>query len=249
MTRKVVLITGASQGIGKDIALRLSKRNFQLVLVARNEKKLKSLRNYINKKFENCEYHVCDVTELSQIEELFNELRKEKMLPSIIINNAGFGGPFENLEDTTEAVWDKVFNTNVKSLYYILKNAVPYLKKNNFGKIINIASAYGVIGGEKSVAYSSSKHAVIGFTRSLALELSDYNIQCNAILPGFINTEMAKQNQHMKLAENTPSKKMGQPSDISDLVLHLVETKSKYLHGSSLIVDGGLTAGLRFNEI
>ena len=119
------------------------------------------------------------------------------------------------------------------------------LKKNNHGKIINISSAYGIIGGEKSVAYSASKHAVIGLTKSLALELADYKIQCNSVLPGFIQTEMSDKHEHEELAKKIPTKKMGKLSDISDLVLFLSTTNSNYIHGSSIVIDGGLTAGTR----
>lgn len=246
MKRNIALITGASQGIGKEIAIKLARNNIHVVIVARNIEKLGAVKLEIEENNGICNVFQCDITRYEQIKELFEKLIIAKIIPNIIINNAGFGGAFVSLENIPIEDWDCVFNTNIKSIFYILKIAIPILKKNNSGKIINIASAYGVIGGENSVAYSASKHAVIGLTKSLALELADYNIQCNSVLPGFIQTEMSEKKEHEELVKKTPTKKMGKPSDISDLVLFLSTMNSNYLHGSSLLIDGGLTAGLRF---
>jgi len=247
MKQNVALITGASQGIGKDIAIKLASNNIHVVIVARNINKLRTVRLEIEKNNGVCSLFQCDVTKYEQIEMLFEKLIIEKITPNIIINNAGFGGSFVSLENMSINDWDCVFDTNIKSIFYILKLAIPHLKKNNYGRIINIASAYGVIGGENSVAYSASKHAVIGLTKSLALELADYNIQCNSVLPGFIQTEMSDKKEHKELAKKVPTKNAGKPSDISELVLFLSTTSSNYIHGSSILIDGGLTAGMRFD--
>ena len=246
MKQNVALITGASQGIGKDIAIKLARNNIHVLIVARNIEKLSLVKIEIEKNNGICDLFQCDITNYEQINILFEKLIVAKIIPNIIINNAGFGGAFVNLENMSIEEWDTVFNTNIKSMFYILKIAIPHLKKNNSGRIINIASAYGIIGGENSVAYSASKHAVIGLTKSLALELADYNIQCNSVLPGFIETEMSEKKEHKELAKKTPTKKMGEPSDISDLILFLSIMNSSYIHGSSILIDGGLTAGLKF---
>ena len=245
MKQDVALITGASQGIGKDIAIKLAHNNIHVIIVARNIEKLRETQLEIEKNNGICHLFECDITKYQKIKLLFKELNAAKIIPNIIINNAGFGGMFVNLEKMPVKEWDLVFNTNIKSIFFILKIAIPYLKKNNSGKIINIGSAYGIIGGEKSVAYSASKHAVIGLTKSLALELADYNIQCNAVLPGFIQTDMSGKKEHNELTKRTPTKKMGKPSDISELIWFLVSMNSNYLHGSSISIDGGLTAGMR----
>ncbi len=249
MKQDVALITGASQGIGKDIAIKLARNNIHVVIIARNIENLEVVRLEIEKNNGTCNLFQCDITKYEQIKILFKKLIIAKIIPNIIINNAGFGGAFVSLEKVSVKDWNCVFNTNIKSMFYILKVAIPHLKKNNSGRIINIASAYGLVGGEKSVAYSASKHAVIGFTKSLALELADFNIQCNSVLPGFIQTEMSERKEHQELAKKIPGKKMGKPSDISDLVLFLSIMNSSYMHGSSILIDGGLTAGIRFCEI
>ncbi|MBA2650637.1 MAG: SDR family oxidoreductase [Legionella sp.] len=247
MNHKVALITGASQGIGKDIAIKLAAKGMHVIIIARNIENLEAVSLEIKKNNGVCTLFQCDITKYEQIKKLFKKLIIENLIPTIIINNAGFGGAFVSLENMSLKEWDCVFNTNIKSMFYILKVAIPYLKKLNFGKIVNIASAYGVIGGEKSAAYSASKHAVIGLTKSLALELADYNIQCNSILPGFIQSEMSEKEEHIESVSKIPTKKMGKPSDISELILFLTDVNSSYIHGSSILIDGGLTAGMRFN--
>ncbi len=247
MKQNVALITGASQGIGKDIAIKLACNNIHAVIVARDIKKLGIVRATIEKNNGCCSLFQCDITNYEQIKMFFKKFIIANIIPNIIINNAGFGGAFVSIENMTVKDWDCVFDTNIKSMFYILKVAIPHLKKNNAGTIINIASAYGIIGGEKSAAYSASKHAVIGLTKSLALELADYNIQCNSVLPGFIQTEMSDKKEHNELAKKIPTKKMVIPSDISEPVLFLSTTSSNYIHGSSIVVDGGLTAGMRID--
>jgi len=245
--KKLILITGASQGIGREISFQLAKEGHDLILVSRNLSKLLKVKKEISGFGTNCYLFSCDLTKKSQIQSLHKKLKKQRLWPSDIINNAGIGGAFKKIENLNITEWDSIISLNLTSVFLLLKNFIPKMKENKKGSIINIASIYGIIGGENSVAYSTTKHGLVGLTKSLALELLNYNIKCNAILPGFIKTPMIKTKQHTKIVGSKGKAFLGTPSDVANLVIFLLSENSRHINGTTLVLDGGMLAGIKIS--
>ncbi len=245
------IITGASGGIGAAIAFALAcQQNISVILLARNEEKLRMVADQIVAAGGACRYHLCDVTKQSDIENVFLVERASLSLSKLIlVNNAGYGGPFQRTDEITEAEWDAVFNTNSKAAFRFCKRLLPLMKENNWGRVINIASVYGSMGGALSSAYVASKHALIGYTKSLASEWGEYGITCNIISPGFTDTAMgasANEKAYHYIVQQIPAKRQGTPEEVAKLVLFLCSENSGYINGADIIIDGGLTAGKSF---
>lgn len=243
------IITGASQGIGTAIAVELAKNGIHAILIARNATKLKEVADRITLGGGSCSYFPCDVTKADEVDKALQAIREEiTASPAILVNNAGFGGPFHATNEVPEEEWDSIFATNVRAAFLFCKRLLPVMKKNNFGRIINISSIYGMMGGALSSTYAASKHALIGYTKSLAIEWGDCNITCNAISPGYIDTAMgASPAEHQHIVDSIPCKRQGQPEEIARLVLFLIQPESSYINGANLVVDGGLSAGFNFS--
>ncbi len=163
----------------------------------------------------------------------------------ILINNAGIGGPFHRTDEVSEEEWDSVFNTNVKAAFLFCKALLPIMKKQQFGRVINISSVYGKTGGALSSAYAASKHALVGYTKSLAVEWGKYNITCNLVSPGYANTSMGADNDeyHADIIAGIPAQRLAAPEEIAKLVAFLVQPGSSYINGADIVIDGGFLAG------
>jgi len=252
MNTKTFIITGASQGIGAEIALKLSLEGYHTILLARNVEKLQQTANAIHEKGGTATYYQCDVSNSSSVAAALSQIEQElQYLPLNIVNNAGWGGPFHKANEVSEEEWDKVFDTNVKSCFLFCRKLLPYMKMQGFGRIINISSVYGYLGGVGSSTYAASKHALIGYTKSIAVEWGGFGITANCISPGYIQTEMNQVNEYNRsyyeaVFKHIPSGKMGNPSDIADLVTFLAKPSTLYLNGENIVIDGGLTAGFDF---
>ena len=182
---KTVIITGASQGIGKELAIKFSNNGYNVLAVYNNSKnEAEALKNY-----KNIDIFKADVTTTSDVEALFNYAQKKYANIDILINNAGVALKQKPLLDVSELEFDFVFNVNVKGVFLCTKNAINAML-NNGGKIINVSSIFGVAGGSCEVAYSASKSAVIGFTRALSEELAYSNISVASVILGLVDTNM-----------------------------------------------------------
>ncbi len=247
---QTALITGASQGIGAAIAIELARQNIHTVLLARNPVKLGAVAARINDNGGSCSYYDCDITSHTAIEQTLAAVEKElTVLPSILINNAGLGGPFHHTDEVTPEEWDLIFATNVKAPFLFCKKFLPAMKQQQFGRIINISSIYGIVGGARSSTYAASKHALAGYTKSLAVEWGKYNITCNIISPGYINTSSnnsAGTSYLSNVLAHIPGNKQGVPADIAKLVYFLTQPASNYINGADIVVDGGMLAGFNF---
>ncbi len=187
-------------------------------------------------------------TDLRDSKSIFSSLEKidlEKI--SRIIFSAGFGGPFVPMNQVEEKLWDEIFSINLKSSFLILKEILPYMKRNLFGRVVFIASSQSLVGAKNSVAYSSSKHAVLGLMKSLADEWGEFGITCNAVSPGYVDTKMGVQELEVsdhkkKILEITPSRKIAKPFEIARIVKFLLSEDSSYINGANWTVDGGITA-------
>lgn len=232
------LITGASRGIGRGIAVSLASRGYDLYLVCQhNISELNNLADELSNKFNiKVTCFQGDVSDSSFIKRIFEEIDSL----DILINNAGISY-VGLLTDMTDEEWHQTISVNLDSVFYTSKNAARMMLGKHSGHIINISSVWGSQGASMEVAYSASKGAVDSFTKALAKELAPSNIRVNAIACGLIDTDM---NKHLDssdisaLIEEIPADRMGTPSDIGQMVLSLIDSPS-YLTGQIIRVDGG----------
>ena len=250
--KKIAIVTGASQGIGEGIAKRLA-RDYEVILLARNEDKLKAVQEAIVDDNGKARFFKCDVSNTASINEVLDKILVDfENRIEVIVNNAGIGGPFHTTDLVSESEWDKVFNTNVKSAFLFCKKLLPIMKANGGGRVVNISSILGILGGTQSSTYAASKHALVGYTKSIAQEWATFNITCNVISPGFIQTKMGAEKQsefRTKIIETIPNKRQGTTSEIAHLVSFLCQVESAYINGADLIIDGGFTSGLRLRNL
>jgi 3-oxoacyl-[acyl-carrier protein] reductase len=245
---KTALITGAARGIGKSIAEHFLQEQYKVILVDLDKTELQKTLKEFQKQFKSqVQGHCADVGTEKGVQELITASKKFTSNIEILVNNAGFGGPFETLDKVTEQTWNQVFNTNVKSLFLLSKILLPRMKKNKWGRIINISSIQGLLGAKCSTTYVATKHAVNGYTKAIAAEWGEFGITCNAICPGYVNTRMGAQDssysEHTKkILKRTPSGKIGEPKDIAALAVFLASDNSNYVNGSIMTIDGGITA-------
>lgn len=240
---KIALVTGGSRGIGSSICKELAKAGATVLINYANSKDsaLKVLEEIVegNGKGEVVGF---DVSDYSIVEEKIKYLIEKYEKIDILVNNAGItrDSLFMRMK---ESQWDEVFETNTKGVFNCTKNVVRMMLKNQYGKIINISSVVGEMGNPGQVNYSSTKSALIGFTKSLAKELGSKNINVNAITPGFIETEITEvlsDSIKDKYKEIIPLSRFGKPEDVAKAVLFLASDDSSYITGEVLKINGGL---------
>ena len=238
---KVVVVTGAAQGIGKQIALDFAKEKAKVVLFDLNQEALIETQGEISAYCESA-YYVVDVTDSKQIEDTFNKIIDKFSKIDILINNAGITKDNLTLR-LSENDWDKVLTVNLKGAFLSSKACAKYMVKQRKGKIINISSIIGIIGNAGQANYSASKAGLIGLTKSLAKELGSRNISVNAVAPGYIQTKMTHvlpEKVKEEMLKRIPLNRFGTPSDVANAVLFLAADDSDYITGQVLVIDGGM---------
>lgn len=239
--KKTIVITGASRGIGKAIAIELAGKDTNIVInCVNNVDKLNEVKSIIEEKGSVCETFIGDMGNYSDVQKMFDMCLQRFGQVDVLINNAGISvvGLFQ---DMGENEWHRICNTNIDSVFNCCHFAVKDMMKRHFGKIINISSVWGLYGASCEVAYSATKGAVNSFTRALAKELAPSGIQVNAVACGAIDTEM---NGHLSdddkasLAEEIPAGRFGDPQEVAELVKSLSGMNS-YLTGQIITLDGG----------
>ena len=238
------LITGASSGIGLGCAVALAEAGSHVVLAARNIKALNDVVDAIQSKGYSAEAMMLDVTNTNSIRESI-----ESHSPfDILVNSAGLGR-HSSSKDTLVEDFDEVMNVNLRGAYFVTQAVAKGLIKNNKpGSLINISSQMGHVGGIDRAVYSASKHAVEGFTKAMAIEWGQYNIRVNTICPTFIRTPLTQSTfnnpkQRSWIEEKIKLGRVGEVEDIMGAVVFLASDVSAMITGSSLMVDGGWTAG------
>ena len=241
--RKVVLITGGTRGIGKSVAERFAKEGYNLVLnyVSENTD-IESIKD----NFKEYEIDVilvkADVSKFDECENLVKEAISKFGKIDVLVNNAGItkDGLIAMMK---EEAFDRVIDINLKGTFNMTRNVVPYMMKKRCGNIVNISSVVGVVGNAGQSNYAASKAGIIGFTKSLAKELSARNIRVNAVAPGFIDTDMTsvltdkvKENIYAQI----PLKRMGAAKEVANVVYFLSNDESSYITGQVINVDGGM---------
>lgn len=241
MNQKNVLITGASRGIGRACALAFARAGFHLFLNChRSVDELKTVKEELEALGASCILLPGDVGNPDDVNRMFAAIEKKCKGLDVLVNNAGISY-IGLLTDMSNAQWMQILNTNLSSVFYCCRAAVPYMVSNKNGKIINISSMWGISGASCETAYSATKAGVNGLTKALAKELAPSNIQVNAIACGAIDTDMNAQlteEERRSLAEEIPAGRFGAPREVASLALSLA-LGHPYLTGQIIGLDGG----------
>lgn len=240
---KVAIVTGASRGIGRAIAESLSLHGARVIANYRNsEKEITSLVKMMQNKHCEIEALRADVTNGKDVERMVDEVVKRYERIDILVNNAGLKRD-SFLALMSDEDWEKVIDTNLKSVYYVTKWVSRIMMRQREGNIINISSLSAFKGLAGQTNYAASKGGVISFTRAAAQELSRFGIRVNAVAPGLIETDIVKdmdQETLKGLLQKIPLGRIGKPDDIVGAVLFLASNQSAYITGQTLLIDGGL---------
>ena len=241
LSGKVALVTGASRGIGKAIAISLGKLGAEVIVnYSASDASAEEVVKSINEKGGSSYKLKFDVSDEESVNTAINQIIRDSGKIDILINNAGItrDGLLMRMKASQ---WDEVLNTNLKGVFLCTKNVSKFMIKQRSGKIINITSIVGLIGNPGQANYSASKAGVIGFTKTCAKEFASRGIKVNAIAPGFIETEMTENLNTDDLLKMIPLGKLGSADQIASLVNFLVSSDaSEYITGQTISIDGGM---------
>ena len=239
----VALITGATRGIGKAIAIKLSKSGYDIAINYRKENdELNKFKNEIEENGVKCALVKGDVSKFEECEVFVKETVEKLGSIDVLINNAGITKDML-LMRMKKNDFCSVIDTNLVGTFNVTKNVIGYMMKARHGNIVNISSVVGISGNSGQTNYSASKAGIIGFTKSLAKEVASRNIRVNSVAPGFIETDMTnvlKDDIKDEISKNIPLKRMGKAEDVANVVNFLVSDESSYITGQVINVDGGM---------
>ncbi len=238
---KVAVITGAGRGIGKAIALKFAENHASLALISRSDRAIALAKELSEKGIKAIGYSV-DVSDFAKVQDIAADIINNFGQVDILVNNAGITKDMLLLR-MTEQDWDQVINVNLKSVFNMTKAFLPQMIKQRQGNIINMSSVVGLSGNAGQANYSASKAGIIGFTKSVAKELGARNIRCNALAPGFIETDMTEvlpENMRKQWVNSIPLRRSGTPEDVANVALFLASDLSAYVTGQVINVCGGL---------
>jgi 3-oxoacyl-[acyl-carrier protein] reductase len=243
LTGQVAIVTGASQGLGKAMAVELGRNGALVACVARNVEKLEATVAEIQAAGGQAAAFACDVKAKESVEQVIDTVAEKFQRIDILVNNAGV------TRDTlmprmTDEEWDEVLDTNLRGAFLFARAVSRYMLRARYGRIINITSVSGLIGNAGQTNYSASKAGLIGMSRSLSRELAGRNVTVNCVAPGFIESDMTKVLGPAILDEakkRIPAKRLGTPEDVAACVLFLASRAAGYVTGQTLTVDGGMT--------
>ena len=246
---QVAVVTGASSGLGQQMALALARQGAKLAILARRIERLEEFKPKLEKAGSPAVFiYKCDVTDTDNINDVAESVEKDLGRVDILLNCAGASKDKGVLEMTDEE-WDFTIATDETSVFKMTRAFANIMKKNNYGRIINIASMYGLVGNTEihTVAYHASKGAVVNFTRAVAAELATEGITCNAICPGYFETELTKAvldtDRFQEFAKtHVPMQRYGKPGELDAAVVFLASKEASYVTGLIMPVDGGYTA-------
>lgn len=239
---QVALVTGASQGLGRAIALALAANSAKVACVARNAEKLNGVVEAVEALGGQAIAVQGDVSSRESVESVVDQIHEQFDRLDILVNNAGITRD-TLLPRMTDDEWDDVINTNLRGAFLMSRAAARIMMRARYGRIINISSVSGLVGNAGQTNYSASKAGLIGMTKSLSRELAGRKVTVNAVAPGFIESEMTAVLGDTivdKVKERIPAKRLGRPEDVGAAVLFLASPAASYITGQVLTVDGGM---------
>jgi 3-oxoacyl-[acyl-carrier protein] reductase len=242
LTDKVALVTGASRGLGKAIAIALAQEGASIAAVARSEDALKETLEALRALGVAAEPYALDVSKEAEVDATIEKIAARFGHIDVLVNNAGVTRDGLLMRMKADD-WDAVINTNLKGAFHLTKPVARLMVKQRAGRIINISSVIGLMGNAGQANYAASKAGLIGFSKSVAREFASRNITCNVVCPGFIETDMTKglsEDLRTKLLEKIPLARLGQPEDVAGVVAFLASPAANYITGQILTVDGGM---------
>jgi NAD(P)-dependent dehydrogenase (short-subunit alcohol dehydrogenase family) len=245
---KIAIVTGGSRGIGKAISLGFGEAGATVVVAARNADILKEVVREIEAKGAGGSYVRCDVTRDEDIFHLIDKTLNRHGRIDILVNNAAISPWVKNSEEVTKEMWDEVIQANLLAPFLLCREAGKVMMKQNWGRIINIASVGGLIALPRQIAYCATKGALIQMTKVLAVEWAEkYNITVNAIAPGYFVTDLtegmrASEKISRNLLQRNPSRRYGEVDEIVGAALYFASESARFTTGSILLIDGGMLA-------
>jgi len=239
---KIALVTGASRGIGQAIAIELGKCGAVVIGTSTHEAGVNHMTDVFRDERVSGRGYLLDVCDFASIKTFFKTLTEEYGAPMILVNNAAVtqDSLFVRMK---EEQWHRVIDVNLNALFYITREAIRPMLKERWGRIINITSIVAVTGNPGQANYCASKAGLIGLTKSIAQEIAARGITCNAVAPGFIDTDMTQQlseSQREVINEKIPMRRIGKPEDIAHMVAFLASDQAAYITGQTLNVNGGM---------
>jgi 3-oxoacyl-[acyl-carrier protein] reductase len=238
----LAVVTGASRGIGKAIALRLIESGHEVIGTATTQTGAESISRLLGAGGQG---FVLNISTQQAISAFLDELKREQRVPQILVNNAGITKDNIALRMKPEE-WQSVIDTNLSSVFHLSRGLLRGMTKARWGRIVNISSVVGSMGNPGQINYAAAKAGMEGFCRALAAEIASRNITVNAVAPGFIDTDMTKslnESQQEKLLERVPAGRLGSPEEVAGLVDYLVSEQAAYINGETIHINGGLYMG------
>ncbi len=240
--KKTAIITGSSRGIGRAAAVKLAHKGYRVCInyIERHDKAKEVVRELNDEGYEAIAFQA-DVGDRDQVYAMVEKTKDVFGPPDLLVNNAGVAGQ-SLFQDVTDEMWNRYFNTNLNGARNTIMAVLPDMLERKKGTIVNVSSIWGMHGASCEVTYSCTKHALIGLTRSLAMELAPSNIRVNCVAPGVIDTDMVQvlgKDVLDELALQTPLGRLGTPEDIANAICFLASEESSFITGQVLVSDGG----------
>jgi len=235
---QVVVVTGASRGIGREIARQFAAEGAKVACIATTSEGAQSTANALD----GAMAYACDISDAKAVEVVFEAISKDLGTPAVLVNNAGITRDTLLMRMKDED-WDRVLDVNLKGAWLMIRAASRPMMKARYGRIVNLSSVIGLHGGAGQTNYAASKAGLIGLSLSVAKELGSRGITCNAVAPGFIETDMTNDlpaEFRERVEKDSPAGRLGTPADIAAAVLFLASKEAAYITGQTLTVDGGL---------
>lgn len=244
LSGQTAIVTGASRGLGRTIAIALARNGARVACVARSAEKLQATVDEITSFGGVAASHVCDVSHSDSVNALVDAVAEKWERLHILVNNAGVTADTLALRMSDEQ-WDTVIATNLRGPFLFLRAASRLMMQARYGRVVNIASVSGMMGNPGQANYSASKAGLIGMTKTVARELATRKVTVNCVSPGFIETEMTEKLGPAILdavKDRIPAKRLGMANEVADAVLYLVSSGAAYVTGQVIVVDGGMIA-------
>lgn len=245
--KKTAIVTGATKGIGYSTAKLLASQEFNVVIVGRNEDDCKKAVESINQSTGgfNCAYVVCDISDMASLCNIIEFTIEKFERIDLLVNNAALFQP-DDIQNYSLEQFDQIFAVNCKAPFKLIQLCLPEFKKVGGGCILNVSSVFGLQPGRFTCIYNMTKSALIALTKSCALDLGSLNIRSNAICPGPVKTQMIEESlqdleRKKNLENHIPSKRVGSPEEIAELISFLASPKAEYCNGSIFTIDGGFS--------